>query len=85
VPDPLRRHPDVSPLYADLAGLPSALITVAPTTRCSTTRSSSRPLARAGNQARLSVWPGGVHGFNAFPIPIAERSNAEIAAFLANA
>jgi acetyl esterase/lipase len=86
VPEPLRTHPDVSPLYADLAGLPPALITVG----------TADPLlddslflharwTAAGSQSQLSVWPGGVHGFNAFPIPIAEQSNAQILEFLSRA
>lgn len=85
-PEPLRRHPDVSPLYADLAGLPPALLTVG--TEDPLLDDSLFLHARwlaAGSQARLSVWPGGMHGFNAFPLPIAERSNAEIAEFLAKA
>lgn len=79
----LRRHADVSPLYADLAGLPPALLT------CGTLD----PLlddslflhARwraAGNRAELALWPGGVHGFNAFPIALAERANERILSFL---
>jgi len=86
VPEPLRTHPDVSPLYADLAGLPPALITVG--TEDPLLDDSLFLHARwiaAGNQAELSVWPGGIHGFNAFPIPIAERSNAQILEFLARA
>lgn len=86
VPEPLRRHPDVSPLYADLAGLPAALLTVG--TEDPLLDDSlflhARLLA-AGNDAQLSVWPGGVHGFNAFPIPIAQNSNAQIVDFLSNA
>ena len=39
----------------------------------------------AGSQAELAVWPGGVHGFNAFPIPLAERANARIAEWLREA
>ena len=39
----------------------------------------------AGNDAELALWPGGAHGFNAFPIPIAECSNAQIAEFLRSA
>jgi len=86
VPEPLRRHPDVSPLYADLAGLPPALLTVGTDDPLldDSLFLHARWLA-AGNQARLSVWPGGIHGFNAFPIPIAEKSNAEIAEFLVKA
>ncbi|MBS1105390.1 MAG: alpha/beta hydrolase [Deltaproteobacteria bacterium] len=86
VPEPLRRHPDVSPLYADLAGLPSALLTVG--TEDPLLDDSMYLYARwiaAGNVAELSVWPGGAHGFNAFPIPIAERSNAQIVSFLRGA
>lgn len=86
VPEPLRRHPDVSPLYADLSGLPPALLTVG--TQDPLLDDSLYLHARliaAGNVAQLSVWPGGAHGFNAFPISIAERSNAQIAAFLRDA
>jgi acetyl esterase len=86
VPEPLRRHPDVSPLYADLAGLPPALITVG--TQDPLIDDSMFLYARwiaAGNDAELALWPGGAHGFNAFPIPIAERSNAQIADFLRSA
>ena len=59
-----KRDPAISPLYADLAGLPPALITVG----------SLDPLlddslflaARweaAGNDTALDAWPGCVHGF----------------------
>ena len=59
--------PDVSPIWADLKGLPPALFTVG----------SLDPLlddslfmfARwrsAGNRAQLDVWPGAIHGFDLF-------------------
>jgi acetyl esterase len=86
VPGPLRRHPDVSPLYADLAGLPPALLTVG--TQDPLLDDSLFLHARwlaAGNQAALSVWPGGAHGFNAFPLPIAEAANQRVADWLASA
>jgi acetyl esterase len=86
VPEPLRRHPDVSPLYADLAGMPPALITVG--TQDPLVDDSMFLYARwiaAGNEAELALWPGGAHGFNAFPIPLAERSNAQIAEWLRKA
>ena len=79
----LRRHPDVSPLYADLAGLPPALFTVG--TLDPLLDDSLFMHARwraAGSPAELAVYPGGVHGFNAFPIPIAARANARIEKFL---
>ena len=86
VPEPLRRHPDVSPLYADLSGLPSALLTVG--TQDPLLDDSLFLYARwiaAGNPAELALWPGGAHGFNAFPIPLAERSNAQIVEWLRQA
>jgi len=76
--------PDISPIHADLTGLPPALFSVG----------SRDPLvddslfmagrwAAAGNEAALSVAPGGCHVFQAFPLAIAETSLAEIDAFLA--
>jgi acetyl esterase len=82
----LRRDPDVSPLYADLSGMPPALFTIG----------TSDPLlddslfmyARwiaAGSPAELAVYPGGVHGFNGHPIQIGRDANARIDAFLSKA
>ena len=79
----LRRHPDVSPLYADLAGLPPALFTVG--TFDPLLDDSLFMHARwraAGAPAELAIYPGGVHGFNAFPIPMAARANARIGRFV---
>jgi acetyl esterase/lipase len=78
------RHPDISPLYADLQGLPAALFTVG--TRDGLLDDSLFMYARyiaAGNRAEIAVYPGGAHGFNFFPIAIAEQANARMDAFLA--
>ncbi len=79
-----RRAPDISPLYADLRDLPPALFS------CGTLDplldDSLFMEARwraAGNEARLSLWPEGVHGYTAFPIEIGKRSRAEQSEFLA--
>ncbi len=69
VPDPSRRRdPDVSPLFADLTGLPPALFTVGTLDPLvdDTLFMASRWLA-AGNEAQLSLWPGAIHAFMAFP------------------
>jgi len=80
------RDPDLSPLYADLKGMPPALFTIG--TRDALLDDSlfmySRYLA-AGNRAELAVYPGGAHGFNFFPIAIAKEANARMDAFLARA
>jgi acetyl esterase len=78
------RHPDISPLYADLKGLPPALFTVG--TRDGLLDDSLFMYARyiaAGNRAELAVYAGGAHGFNFFPIAIAGQANARMDAFLA--
>ena len=68
----MRRHPDVSPLYADLDGLPPALFTIG--TNDPLLDDSLFMYARwlaAGNVAEVAVYPGGTHGFTRYPIPIA--------------
>jgi acetyl esterase/lipase len=67
--------PDVSPLLADLGGMPPALFTVG----------TEDPLLddslfmhqrwrAAGGSSELAVFPGGAHGFDAFPIGLAEEA-----------
>jgi acetyl esterase len=78
------RHPDISPLYADLKGLPPALFTIG--THDALLDDSLFMYARyvaAGNRAELAVYPGGAHGFNLFPIAITQQANAHMDAFLA--
>jgi len=84
VPDPgLRVHPDVSPLFADLSGLPPALFTVGtvdPLVDDSLFMASRWEVA--GSRAELAVYPGGIHAFNAFPTRLAERANQRCQDFL---
>jgi acetyl esterase len=78
-----RRSPDVSPLRADLAGLPPALFSVG--TREALLDDSLFMAARwaaAGNRSELAVWPGGAHVFIRFETALAERALARIDAFL---
>ncbi|PTW62100.1 acetyl esterase/lipase [Breoghania corrubedonensis] len=74
---------DISPIRADLAGLPPALFSVG--TRDALLDDSLFMAARwmaAGNGAEISVHPGGCHVFQAFPLEISRKSNAEIDAFI---
>jgi len=84
VPDrEMRRHPDCSPLYADLSGMPPALFTVGTLDPLldDTLFMHARWLA-AGNRSELGVYPGGTHMFTSFPIGIAREANRRMMEFL---
>lgn len=74
-----RRHPSISPLYADLHGLCPALLTVG--TGDPLLDDSQFLAARwqaAGNVARLDVYPECPHGFPGFPIELAAVARRRI-------
>ncbi|KQM20784.1 esterase [Novosphingobium sp. Leaf2] len=78
-----RRDPDVSPLYADLLGLPPALFTVG--TLDAMLDDSMFMYGRwlaAGNRAELALYPGADHAFIETPHPSAKSANARIQSFL---
>jgi acetyl esterase/lipase len=79
-----RRRPDVSPLYAELGGLPPALFTIgtADTLFDDSLFMHARWRA-AGNASELAVYPECVHGFTMFPIAMARAANERIYAWLA--
>jgi acetyl esterase/lipase len=80
-----RRRPEVSPLYADLAGLPPALFTVG---TADPLLDDSLFLAlrwrAAGNQTELAVYPESVHGFNVFPTAMARAADERIGSWLSS-
>jgi acetyl esterase len=77
------RDPSISPLYADLRGLPRALFTVGHADRL---LDDSLFLAArweaAGNHADVAVYPDCVHGFVSQPTELARRARARIEQFL---
>ncbi len=86
VPDAaLRRDADVSPLHADLRGLPPALFTVGTLDPLldDSLFMHGRWLA-AGNAAELALYPGCIHGFTAFPNKAGRDANERQLAFLAS-
>ena len=73
----------MSPLYADLAGLPPALFTVG--TKDPLLDDSLFMSARwtaSGNRAELAVWPGGAHVFTTFDTVLARQARLRITDFL---
>jgi len=81
-----RRDPDISPLYADLRGMPPALFTIG--TADPLLDDSLFMAARwqaAGNTAELRVYEEGCHAFTAFPLEVAQLANQAQLAFLRDA
>ena len=78
-----REDPLVSPLLADLRGLPPALFTVG--TNDSLLEDTLFMWARwraAGNEADLVIHPGGMHAFDYLPVPAAAKSLDDSVAFI---
>jgi acetyl esterase/lipase len=75
--------PDISPLYADLKGLPWALFSIG--TRDALLDDTLFMAARwqaAGIECNVAVYPGGAHVFQEFPSAMSEASLARIDQFL---
>jgi acetyl esterase/lipase len=80
--DEQRRSPDVSPLYADMAGLPPALFT------CGSddpTLGDSVAMAQRWPDATLEVYLHGFHAANLFPSKLSDVWNRSIEHFIKNA
>ena len=78
-----RRRADVSPIYAELKGLPPALFTVG--TRdplIDDTLYMSARWAAAGNGGHTAIYPGGCHVFVRYPGAMSERALELIDRFL---
>jgi len=75
--------PGISPLYADLRGLPPALFTVGTLDPLiDDSLFMHQRWQAAGNPAELAIYPGGIHAFDAFPIELACKANARIREFI---
>ncbi len=84
VPDASKlTDPDVSPLFADLTGMPPALFTVGTMDPLldDTLFMASR-WAQFGNDCELAVYPGGLHGLNAFPTPLGKEASERMDTWL---
>ncbi len=77
------RDPAVSPLWAELAGLPPALITVGTSDwLLDDSLFLAARLEAAGNQVQLAVYPEGPHGIDVCPTELGRLARDRIHAFL---
>jgi acetyl esterase len=78
-----RRDPDLSPLYADLEGMPPALFSVGTQDLLlDDTLFMAARWASFANKADLAVWPGGCHVFIRYESAMAEQALSRIDAFV---
>jgi acetyl esterase/lipase len=78
-----REDPDVSPIFADLTGMPPALFTVG--TEDPLFEDSAFMYVRwiaARNEGWLDVHPGGSHGFNFFPTELGRKARRRVNDFV---
>jgi acetyl esterase/lipase len=81
--DALRSDPVASPLLSDLHGMPPALF------QCGTldpliddTLFMAQRWLAAGAESEMRLYPGAVHAFDMFDLPVAREARAAAAAFL---
>ncbi len=80
-----RKDPDVSPLYADLQGLPPALLSVGTADPLlDDSLFMTARLRSAGNEATLDVYPEAIHGFTVLPGAAGEIANRRSHDFIAS-
>jgi acetyl esterase/lipase len=77
VPPEERRDPDISPLYADLAGMPPAIFTVGTQDPLlDDTLFMEARWREAGAATELRVWAEAPHGFLSMPMSVADAALA---------
>ena len=70
-----RRHPDISPLFAELSGMPPALFTVGTQDPLlDDTLFMEARWRAAGNATELRLWPEAPHGFISLPMTVADAA-----------
>jgi acetyl esterase/lipase len=70
-----RRHPDISPLFADLSDMPPAIFTVGTQDPLlDDTLFMEARWRAAGNETELHIWAEAPHGFISLPMTVAEAA-----------
>ena len=81
--DEERRDPDISPIFADLAGLPPSLVSVGTLDHLRDDSLFLAPrLAAAGVDVELAVYPDSPHGFTTLPPEMAKAHGRRLDAWI---
>lgn len=77
------KHPYISPLYAELKGMPPAIFSVGTLDHLySDTKLMAEAWQKAGNECELYEYVDAPHGFNNMPLGLAKEANERIITFL---
>ena len=80
---PDRTEPDLSPIYADLAGLPAVLIVVGGgDLLLPDNLAMASSLSAAGVDVDLGIYPDSPHGFTSHPTPMARAAHDNMTTWL---
>ncbi|MCI5043154.1 MAG: alpha/beta hydrolase [Aquisalinus sp.] len=78
-----KRDPGISPLYADLSDMPPALFSVGTLDPIlDDSLFMAQRWLQAGHATELDIYPGGIHAFDAMPIPMAKEARQRMNAFI---
>lgn len=78
-----RKNPDISPVYADLRGLPPVVLVVGSLDiLLEDNLAMAARLSAAGNQVNVRVYPESPHGFTLHPTAMANRACNDIESWL---
>lgn len=77
------RHPYISPLYADLKGMPPALFVVGTLDHLySDTVEMAAAWRKAGSEAEVLEYPGAPHGFTGMPLACGRDARTDIISYI---
>ena len=80
------KHPYISPLYADLKGMPPALFVVGTLDHLySDTIEMANAWNKAGGRIELREYPGAPHGFTGMPLEAGRTAQAAVVEYIARA
>ncbi len=80
---PDRTHPDLSPIFAELAGLPPMLVAIgSDDVLLEDNLAMATRISAAGVRVDLRIYPASPHGFTGHPTPMGDAAGNDIESWL---